>query len=91
MSVTIETYGPGGFDPAAADGGVVETVTVPVAPEAVNADTLHQRARTALASNRAFISDSTITTAEAIAQTKALSRQMNAVIRLLLNELDGTD
>jgi hypothetical protein len=91
MSVTIETYGPGGFDPDAANGGVVETVTVPVPPEAVNADTLQQRTKAAMAANRTFLALSSPSAAQNAQQIKALTRQVQALIRFTLADFDGTD
>lgn len=55
-----------------------------------NKSTIQQQAEQALFDNRNFIA-STPTQATAIAQTKALSRQVNGIIRLLLDKLDGTD
>jgi len=56
-----------------------------------NEATIRAQAEQALTANRLFIADTTVTTAEAVAQTKALSRQVNGLIRLLLNQLDRTD
>ena len=58
------------------------------ATRSTNRLTIEQQAALALQANRDFIA-STPTNADAVAQVKALSRQMNGVIRLLLNELDG--
>lgn len=55
-----------------------------------NAGAIRDAARNALAANRSFIA-STPTAAQTTAQVKALSRQLNGVIRLLLGQLDGTD
>lgn len=55
-----------------------------------NRTEIETKAREALATNKAFVA-STPSTAQAVAQVKSLSRQMNGVIRLLLNELGGTD
>lgn len=55
-----------------------------------NKTSIETQAALALQANRDFIA-STPTNAEAVAQVKALSRQMNGVIRLLLNALDGDD
>lgn len=56
-----------------------------------NRATIEDRARTALATNRTFLGLSSPTNAQNAAQIKALTRQMNGVIRLLLGQLDGTD
>lgn len=56
-----------------------------------NRTTLTDRAVTALQGNRDFLALSAPTSAQTLAQVKALTRQNTAVIRLLLNLLDGTD
>jgi hypothetical protein len=56
-----------------------------------NAATIRTQAANALAANRTFIALTAPTNAQVVAQTKALSRQMNALIRLALGNLDGTD
>jgi hypothetical protein len=58
--------------------------------EMVNTQALHSAARDTLAANRAYVA-STPNAAQTAAQVKALSRQVNGIIRLLLNELDGVD
>lgn len=55
-----------------------------------NRSTIEDQARNAFAGNRTYAA-STPTAAQTTAQVKALSRQMNGVLRLLLNELDGTN
>ena len=55
-----------------------------------NKTTIESQALTALANNKTYLGI-TPTTAQNTAQIKALTRQMNGVIRLLLNKLDGTD
>lgn len=73
------------------DGVLVETSEVPITGTDANQRALRQAAQQALTTNRAFISNGSPSTAQVIAQVKALSRQMNALIRLQLNQLDGTD
>jgi hypothetical protein len=58
--------------------------------EDVNEETIRGQALAALAANRAYIA-STPTAVQATAQSKALTRQVNGIIRLLLNQLDGVD
>lgn len=64
--------------------------------EQANDEALRQAARLALVANRAFLAAAKPGTAAAQAssaydQTKALTRQMNGVLRLLLGDLTGTD
>lgn len=51
---------------------------------------IQQQAEAALAANRAYVTG-TPTAAQTTAQVKALSRQVNGLIRLFLSRLDGTD
>lgn len=73
------------------------TITVPdPTPEQVNQTTLRQRARQALAINATYAAAAKPGTAAAQASaafdaTQRHAQQINRVIRLLLNELDGTD
>jgi hypothetical protein len=80
------------------DGKLVgtQTVTYDVPQEQVNDETIRDRAVAALATNKAFIDSAKPGTAAAQAsaaydQTKALTRQVNGLIRLVLGRLDGTD
>lgn len=83
------TYGPGGFDPSKPNRNEVSRTTVDAPIEGVNADTLRQRVRTALATNAAYVALASPSNAQNAAQVKALSRQQNAIIRLLLGALDN--
>lgn len=56
-----------------------------------NSATLRQQAVQALATNRTYVALTSPTATQTTAQMKALSRQMNALIRLTLGLLDGTD
>lgn len=54
-----------------------------------NAATLRSRAQTALTTNATYIAIASPTTAQNTAQVKALTRQVDGVIRLLLNQTDS--
>jgi hypothetical protein len=60
------------------------------ATQATNAQTLQQNTITALASNATYLALATPTTAQNTAQIKALTRQIDALIRLVANQLDST-
>lgn len=64
--------------------------TIPTA-DAVAAATLTVRARAALAANRAFLDIATPSAAQNAAQINALTRQVNALARIMLGALDSTD
>ena len=53
--------------------------------------TLRMQARTALQNNRDFLAIASPTNAQTLAQVRALSRQNNGAIRMLLGQLDGTN
>lgn len=65
--------------------------TTPATPEQVNLDALRVQALTAMAQNRAAIAAPAPTNAQVIQQVKNLSAQNNALIRLVLGLLDGTN
>jgi hypothetical protein len=56
-----------------------------------NRTAIEDAARQALADNRSYLAIASPTQAQAGAQVKALTRQVNGVIRLLLSQLDGLD
>jgi len=56
-----------------------------------NRATIQQQATTALDTNRTFLAIASPTNAQTLAQVKALTRQNQGIIRLLLNQLDGTN
>lgn len=56
-----------------------------------NRTTITDRAAQALRTNRTYLGLASPTAAQQRAQVAALTRQNTAVIRLLLNQLDGTD
>lgn len=56
-----------------------------------NRTSIEDAALNALAINKTYIDRLSPTAAQTTAEVKALARQMNGVIRLLLNKLDATD
>lgn len=56
-----------------------------------NEQQIRDSAGQALAGNRTYIGLASPSAAQTAAQVKALSRQMNGLIRLVLGQLDGTD
>lgn len=68
-----------------------QTLSYDITAEQANDETIRQQAQNALANNRTYAGLASPTAAQTAAQVKALTRQMNGVIRLLLNQLDGTD
>lgn len=65
-----------------------------VKPEDVtvtNQRTLQQQAQAALISNRTYIALAAPTTAQTTAQVKALTQQMQAVMRMALGQFDATN
>lgn len=80
------------YDPAITQAQLQAAVDAHVAiDEDGNRTTLEQRAANALQTNRDFLALATPTNAQVVAQVKALTRQNNGIIRLLLGRLDGTD
>lgn len=75
-SQTLETYDQ--------QGNLIGTTTINVPQDLVNADTLRDRAAQALATNAAFLAVASPTNAQTLAQVKALTRQVNGILRLLV-------
>lgn len=74
------------------DGNLLGSQMVPVAaaPAAVaNFASLVSKAQAAIAANQTFLAIGSPTQAQAVAQVQALTRQMDAVIYYLLQELTG--
>jgi hypothetical protein len=57
---------------------------------AANQSTLQQRAQIALVSNATYLAITNPTTNQAVAQVAALTRQVNALIRVVLAQFDST-
>lgn len=56
-----------------------------------NNSTIRQQANVALADNRTYLAVASPTNVQVAAQVRALTQQMNGVIRLVLGKLDGTN
>lgn len=70
------------------DAAVAAHVPTPVE---ANRTTLANRASAALDANRTYLALTSPTNAQNLAQIRLLTRECTALIRLLLNRLDGTD
>lgn len=72
-------------------GGNVLSISVTCVPTAgtpaANAATLQQRAQTALTNNQTFLAIVSPTQAQAVTQVQALTRQVDALIRLTQSQL----
>jgi hypothetical protein len=76
--------------------GEVDAMGLPVVEERTvyanpNEETLRTQARQALAANRTFLTLASPTAAQNAAQIKALTRQVQALIRFTFDDLTGTD
>jgi len=78
-TTTVETY---------ENGVLVETATIEVPQSGVNADLLMSKARQALATNAAYLALGAPTNAQNLNQIRTLTRENNALIRLMLGALD---
>ena len=91
MSTTPHVvYGPGGFDTTKPNDNVILSETITVDQSAVNLDLLQQKAQNAIANNVTFLGLSSPTNAQAVAQVQALTRQVDALIRVVLGLFDST-
>jgi len=64
--------------------------TIPTAVQ-VNERTIREQVAQALKANATYLAIPTPTNAQIAGQVKALTRQMNGLIRLEVGQLDGTD
>lgn len=72
-------------------GNLVTEHDLEIPAESVNRDAVEATARSALAANRTFVALASPSAAQSTAQVKALSRQVNGLIRVLLGAFDGSD
>lgn len=84
-------YGPGGYDPGKPNDNVVAVTSYPTDPAFVNALALTDKAAQALDVNATFLAIASPSNAQTLAQVRSLTRQVNALIRLTLNQLDSTE
>lgn len=72
-------------------GATARAETTRVQTEATNAVSIRDSAAQALAANKTFLAIASPTNAQVSAQVKALTRQNQGLIRLVLQRFDGTD
>jgi GTP cyclohydrolase II len=74
------------------NGVLVDTRITARPTEDVNRDTIREQAQQALLDNAEFLAlGAGITNAQAVTQIRALTRQNNKVIRMLLQQFDSVD
>ena len=75
---------------AAAADDPVEVASLTARVQNTNAVTLRMKAANALTTNTTYLAIPSPTTAQAVAQVKALTLEVDALIRLVANVLDST-
>ncbi|MEQ8834263.1 MAG: hypothetical protein RIB67_07435 [Miltoncostaeaceae bacterium] len=73
------------------DGELVSSEVTDMPRNEAHTTVLHERAIAALEANAEFLALSPPTQGQVLAQVRALTRQNNALIRLLLGQLDSID
>lgn len=87
-SATIVTAHDGATTKAQLQAAVDAHVAI---DERGNRATLEQRAKAAMAANTAYLARTSPTTAQTTAQVRVLTQECQALIRMALNLLDGTE
>jgi hypothetical protein len=80
-------YGIGGYDTTKPNNNVVSSTPDSPDPVFLNGVTLRAKAQTALTTNATFLAIANPTAAQVATQVKALTRETNVLLRLLLNAL----
>jgi hypothetical protein len=87
----VTFYGEGGVTLYQRDYTPIEIAEANTIVQNTNRSLIFQQALDAIAANKAFIALTAPTNAQVLAQMKALSRQVDGLMRLALNKFDGTD
>ena len=73
------------------DGVVTSSMTIPDSPQDIIRGSLTAKAIAAIAANNAYIALASPTAGQTTAQVQRLSKECNALIRVLLGQLDADD
>lgn len=95
LSILTDATGSTVTSQTVSQSALESAVAAHVAPDlvllAANEATIRDRATTALGTNTTFLGIASPTNAQIAAQVKALTRQNNGLIRLVLRRFDATD